>query len=263
MTDRHLDLRAADIGALNPPSTRRMIDFHDKREAGLVLRAVSKAKGDARRAWTWRYRDGAGKQRRMVFGHWPKMTYEAAVKSLREARRTRSAGADPIDARSAAARALSGRMTVSDLIDRYVVMRAPSLKSGDEVVRLLKKHIAPAIGALAVADVTSDRIKRLLGLERERMARDDIGLRKAGLKPRTFALLARIHASCGSVFTFAVDQSIIATSPTPKLKRGGGLLPNENPKGARSPTRRSSRSGTASTARAWTNEPAMRFDSSC
>ena len=89
MTDRHLGLRSSDIGELNPPSTRRMLDVRDKRERGLVLRLTSKSKGGAMRSWTWRYRDGAGKQRRIVLGRWPAMTYEAAVKSLKEARRPR------------------------------------------------------------------------------------------------------------------------------------------------------------------------------
>jgi integrase len=231
MTDRHLDLRSADIGGLNPPSTRRMLDVRDKREPGLVLRLTSKSKGGAMRSWTWRYRDAEGRQRRLVFGRWPRMTYDEAVKSLREARQTRAAGEDPIEAKRSAARALSGRLTVSDLVERYAMVRAPSLKAGDEVVRLLRKHVAPAIGALAVAGVTGDHIKRLLTAERERLARDDANLRKKSLKPRTFTLLNRIHAACGSLFTFAVDESVITDSPMPKLKKGGGLLPNENPKG--------------------------------
>jgi hypothetical protein len=36
-TDRHRDLRSADIKALNPPSSRRMLDISDKREPGLTL----------------------------------------------------------------------------------------------------------------------------------------------------------------------------------------------------------------------------------
>ena len=80
--------------------------------------------------------------------------------------------------------------------------------------------------------MTGDHIRRLLTAERERMARDDADLRKNGsCKPRTFTLLNRIYAACGSLFTFAVDESIITDSPVPKLKKGGGLLPNENPKG--------------------------------
>jgi integrase len=232
MTDRHLDLRSVDIASLNPPSSRRMLDIRDKREPGLVLRLTSKSKGGGtKRSWTWRYRNSSGKQPRIVFGHWPQMTYNEAVKSLTEARRTQAAGEDPIEATRSAARALSGRLTVSNLVERYATVRAPSLKAGDEVVRLLRKHITPALGALAVAGVTGDHIRRLLAAERERLARDDADLRKNGLKPRTFILINRIHSACGSLFTFAVDESVITDSPMPKLKKGGGLLPNENPKG--------------------------------
>ena len=229
MADRHIDLSAVDIGALQPPSSRRMIDLRDKRERGLALRFASKRQG-ATRSWCWRYRDAGGRQRRIVLGHWPLVGYEEAVRRFREARRALSAGEDPIEARSAAQRALDGRMSVSDLIERYEAVRSPALKSGGETMRLLRKHIAPAIGAIAVADVTGDHIRRLLAAERERLARDDAGLRKKGLKPRTFTLLSRIYAACGSLFSFAVAEEAIPTTPLPRLKKGGSILPAENAK---------------------------------
>ena len=229
MADRHIDLSAVDIGVLQPPSSRRMIDLRDKRERGLALRLASKREG-ATRSWCWRYRDAGGRQRRIVLGHWPLVGYEEAVRRLREARRALSAGEDPIEARSAAQRALDGRMSVSDLVDRYEAVRSPALKSGGETMRLLRKHVAPAIGAIAVADVTGDQIRRLLTAERERLARDDAGLRKKGLKPRTFTLLSRIYAACGSLFSFAVAEEAIATTPLPRLKKGGSILPAENAK---------------------------------
>jgi integrase len=229
LADRHIDLSAADIGTLQPPSSRRMLDLRDKRERGLTLRLASKRQG-AIRSWCWRYRDPEGRQRRIVLGHWPLIGYEEAVRRFREARRARSAGQDPIEVRSVAQRALDGRMSVSGLIDRYEAVRSPALKSGIETVRLLRKHVAPPIGAIAVADVTGDHIRRLLTAERERMARDDATLRKRGLKPRTFTLLSRIYAACGSLFSFAVAEEAIAATPLPKLRRGGSLLPAENAK---------------------------------
>ena len=45
MADRHIDLSAVDIGVLQPPSSRRMIDLRDKRERGLALRLASKRQG--------------------------------------------------------------------------------------------------------------------------------------------------------------------------------------------------------------------------
>jgi integrase len=229
MADRHIDLSAADIGTLQPPSSRRMIDLRDKRERGLALRLASKRQG-ATRSWCWRYRDARGRQRRIVLGHWPSIDYGEAVRRLREARLKLSGGEDPIEARSAAQRAMDGRMSVSDLIERYEAVQAPALKSGGETMRLLRKHVAPAIGAIAVADVAGDQIRRLLAAERERLARDDAALRKKGLKPRTFTLLSRIHAACGSLFSFAVAEEAIAATPLPRLKKGGGILPAENAK---------------------------------
>jgi hypothetical protein len=229
MADRHTDLSAADIGALQPASSRRMIDLRDKRERGLALRLALKGQG-ATRSWCWRYRDATGRQRRIVLGHWPLVGYEEAVRRLREARRTLSVGEDPLEARSASQRALDGRMSVSDLIERYEAVRSPALKSGGETMRLLRKHVGPAIGAIAAADVTGDHIRRLLAAERERLARDDAGLRKKGLKPRTFTLLSRIYAACGSLFSFAVAEEAIPATPLPRLKKGGSILPAENAK---------------------------------
>ena len=122
-------------------------------------------------------------------------------------------------------------MRVSDLIDRYGAVRSPALKSGGETMRLLRKHVAPAIGGTAVTDVTGDQIRRILTTERERLARDDAALRKKGLKPRTFTLLSRIYAACGSLFSFAVAEEAIPATPLPRLKKGGSILPAENAKG--------------------------------
>ena len=75
MTDRHLDLLNADIGALQPPSARRMLDIRDKREAGLTLRVVSKTKGrDAKRAWCWRYLDARASTADSYSGIGPRWT---------------------------------------------------------------------------------------------------------------------------------------------------------------------------------------------
>jgi integrase len=231
MTDRHADLLNADIAALQPPSARRMLDIRDKREAGLTLRVVSKTKGrDAKRAWCWRYLDAAGKHRRLVFGHWPAMDYRQAVEAFRKAKEARSKGEDPVEVKDASRRALAGRMSVSDLIRRYETLKAPALKSGSETLRLLRRHVEPAIGKVAVADVTGDHIRRLIAAERERLARDDKVLRETGRKPRTFVLVNRIFAACGSIFTFALDENLIPLSPMPRMRRGSGMLPAENAK---------------------------------
>jgi hypothetical protein len=91
----------------------------------------------------------------------------------------RAEGKDPIEARDAAARAIAGRMTVAELIAQYESIRAPSLKSGGETIRLLKKHVEPVMGALAVADVGEDQVHAVLTKERARLAADDANIQKA------------------------------------------------------------------------------------
>jgi integrase len=231
MTDRHVDLLNADIAALQPPSARRMLDIRDKREAGLTLRVVSKTRGrETKRAWCWRYLDAEGMQRRLVFGHWPVMDYREAVEAFRRAKEARARGEDPIEAREASRRTLAGRMTFSGLVEKYEAIKAPNLKTGRETMRLLRRHVEPAIGTLAVADITGDHIRSLIYAERERLARDDKTLREAGRKPRTFVLVNRIFAACGSIFTFALDENLITSTPMPRMKRGSALLPVENAK---------------------------------
>ena len=42
--------------------------------------------------------------------------------------------------------------------------------------------------------------------------------------------LSRIYAACGSLFSFAVAEEAIATTPLPRLSKGGSILPAENAK---------------------------------
>src|SRR6516164_6739222 len=112
--------------------------------------------------------------------HWPAMDYRQAVEAFRKAKEARAKGEDPVEAKDASRRALAGRMTVSGLVERYEAVRAPDLKTGRETMRLLRRHVEPAIGKLAIADVTGDHIRSLIYAERKRLARDDKALREAG-----------------------------------------------------------------------------------
>jgi hypothetical protein len=72
-----------------------------------------------------------------------------------------------------AKRALDGRLTISTLIDLYAAGPALALKSDPETVRLLRKHVAPAFGAMAVIDVTGGDVERLLTDEKTHIANAD------------------------------------------------------------------------------------------
>jgi integrase len=249
MTDRRIDFAKVDIASIQPLQGRRLRDVRAKHAPGLILRVTSKQKGGAiKRTWCARYVDGNDHDRRMTLGFWPAMSYQDAVKALNEARKIRAGGKDPIEARDAAARAIAGRMTVAELVAQFEAIRAPALKSGGETVRLLRKHVEPVLGTLAVADVGEDQIHAVLTKERARLAADDAGIakmdaarrkeaQKAGtaapraLKRRTFTLVNRIASALGSLFTFAVDQKVIKATPMPKMTKGKGPFPSENEKG--------------------------------
>jgi hypothetical protein len=93
--------------------------------------------------------------------------------ALREARTGRNAGVEPMAAKDEAKRALDGRLTISALIDLYAAGPALALKNGAETLRLLSKHVAPALGAMAVTDVTGGDVERLLIDEKTHIANAD------------------------------------------------------------------------------------------
>ena len=188
------------IAALRPKSAR-----YEKKEpgrSGLGIRVGPK--GD--KSWTFVYRFDE-KQRRMVFGHYPRMGVAKAHLALAKAREALRLGTDP------GATLAEDRLTernaerVADLSAEYLerharkVMRPSSAKEDE---RLLNREILPYWENRRAKDITRRDCIKLLDIIEDRGA--------PVLRNRTAGLLSR-------VFRFAMDRGIIDASPATGIRR--------------------------------------------
>lgn len=205
-------LTPADIGA-------RLSDEH-------ALYGVVKAKGDGVCVmFRWRYRFG-GKLRDYTCGTWPSKSLKEIRDAQESARQLVALGKDPNEdkrivrldgkasqaealaqakARIEQAEALSARITVADLFERWATVELIRRKDGGkEIRRMFAKDVLPIIGDLAVEDI-----------------------RKGHVTAVTDALLARgvtrmakmIFSLVRQMFRFAVDRDIIEADPTAAIRK--------------------------------------------
>lgn len=252
MAKRAIDFSETDIGSLRPPKGRRMVDFKDKRQPALALRVIEGLKGQVSATWNWRYVGADKKTHRINYGRWPSMTYEAAVIAHQEARRRRGAGTDPIGTKEDTGRDLEGRMTVAAMVDAYALSGALKLKDPTETLRLMRKHIVPALGDKAAEAVTSKDIKRVLYAERDRIAaeNEERAKRNPEAQQRSGIVVTRLLSAFGSLFTWAVSRDLVDVSPVPKAK----TLDLAKERGKRRPL------SVDELGRFWAWLPAARFD---
>ena len=218
-------LKDAQIQALRPDGFNRMVEFSDSTHAGLKLR-VTASRGDFLRAWTWRFLDKkSGKEKRIIYGTWPTLSYDEAVKLHLEARETHRSGADPIQSQVQAVAQSAGRMTVSQLVAAYEKTEVPHKKSGREILRIINKHIVPHIGELAVADVTEDMAFELINRERARIAEviAAYAAKNPDASPRSGIAVTRFYKALRALFKHGLKLRVIKTSPVPILKAGDDL----------------------------------------
>lgn len=120
-----------------------------------------------RRAWTYRYKDAAGRMKQVKLGHWPDMPAAGAAAAWLELREVRSTGGDPQAhqrAKVRPARALAGLdaavpYSVADLVADYVAgplaqgyKEAGRRAAESALARLLDEH--PAWAAMPAEAVT-------------------------------------------------------------------------------------------------------------
>lgn len=205
-------LTSADIGG-------RLPDEHS-------LYGVVKAKGNGVCImFRWRYRFD-GKLRDYTCGTWPTKSLKVIRDAHEAARQLLAQGKDPneqkrisrLDEKAAQAEALakakvriedaeamSARITVTDLFERWTTVELVRRKDqGKEIRRIFEKDVLPLIGSLAVEDV-----------------------RKGHVTAVTDALLARgvtrmakmIFSLIRQMFRFAVDRDIIEADPTAAIRK--------------------------------------------
>ena len=146
----------------------RQIDVPDSKVAGLALR-VTPAGG---KSWTFRYRNGEGKQRRLSLGKFPAVTLSQARTAAHDTPSKIAAGTDPAGLRQASrAAGKAGRLaTVGDMIEAYLSdaekgrhrpngrPKRPGTMALDRYY--FERHIKPKFGNTAIAELTRSQVQR-------------------------------------------------------------------------------------------------------
>ncbi len=205
-------LSPADIGA-------RLPDEHS-------LYGLVKAKGDGVCVmFRWRYRFG-GKLRDYTCGTWPTKSLKEIREAREVARQLLAEGKDPnedkhlnrLGMKAAQAEALaqarvrieqaeaqSGRITVTDLFERWATVELIRRKdNGKEIRRMFVKDVLPLIGALAVEDVRKGHVTAVTDV----------------LLARGVTRMAKmIFSLIRQMFRFGVDRDIIDADPTAAIRK--------------------------------------------
>lgn len=98
---------------------------------------------ESRRTWTYRYKDAAGGMRQVRLGHWPAMSWSAAVGAWEAARALRAAGQDPRQPRRS--RPAPAALTVAALCQSWLDEHEATVtaRAARESRRILERDTAP------------------------------------------------------------------------------------------------------------------------
>jgi integrase len=188
-------LTARGIDALRPRDTGPYEVF-DGEVPGLALRV-----GARRKSWMLFYRH-AGRLRRILLGHYPKLKL-AEVRKKATAQRARVFNAhDPAEAR-AKARA-EAESTVAKLIETYA--KEPSVtakRSWNEEWRVLDTDVLPVWGDRHLTSLSRADVRELVN-------------RKAQTAP---VMANRLLAHVSHLFNYALDLDLIDANPAARLKK--------------------------------------------
>lgn len=182
-------LTDATIAAVTTPSVIR-----DTVVRGLQLRV----RNADQKSWSMVYRI-RGQQKRITFGPYPEIKLADARKRAREARDDVRNGIDP----QAAKRVRREADTFGDLARTYVEQHASKKRSGKEDDRMLRADVLPAWKDRLVQDITRRDARELV---------NEIAERAPVYANRVVSLLSKI-------FTFAIDNDIVQSSPMVRFKK--------------------------------------------
>lgn len=129
---------------------------------GLHIRVQATPGGAPSRVWVLRYRNAAGRQRRLRLGAWPGLSADKARTLARRAVGAIAEGGDPAGDRTATRQA----GTIADLADRFLeehVATRCKPSTAAEYRRLIARRIKPALGPLLVAGLTRTDLARFHG----------------------------------------------------------------------------------------------------
>lgn len=159
-----------------PGLTKRSVDAAEKREDRYILWDTD-LKGfgvlvlpSGVKSFLVKYRNAAGRQRRLTIGRYGAFTVDQARAEARAALVLAAKGSDPLDDRQRVREAPD----VASLLDRYVTEHveqhnAPSTQ--DDVKRIVEGHLKPRLGHLQVQAVTTRDLAALHHAMRDRPRR--------------------------------------------------------------------------------------------
>ena len=167
-------------------------DFTDPKTPGLILRVTP----NGAKSWAFLYRRQSDQRRRRVtLGKFPVMGLKEARVAVAGYLKGIAAGADP----AGETQALKKIETVDQLLDRFLSDYAPAgSRWTEEMRRILKKDVRPAIGSFKINKVTKSDILAILNAVRDR---------GAGVAAN------RTLATVRKAFNWGVGEGYLSTSP--------------------------------------------------
>lgn len=191
------------LSKLNHPKRGR-IDYFDKQQSGLVLRAGVKTK-----TWMCLYRvDGSRKLRRIKLGRYPSLKLAEARKRAKEIIVQAEKGQDPGTEKLKKRNADLSAPTFQTLADIYLTRYAEkhkSPKSVSEDKRILKKDLLPAWGGIKAKNIKRRHIIDLI---------DQVADRGPVIANRTLALASKI-------FNVAFERELVDINPCYRIQKPG------------------------------------------
>lgn len=209
------------VGAKRGVSTRVATlpdgTYTDPGQTGLQLRVRSKLEGKPTRAWLLRFKF-KGEETRIVLGHFPESSLDAARGLARTAREQASQGIDPRRARSRrkamrsplplTAAPVGGKHTVEFLAHEFMERHVkPTLKQPDYVGRILNKDVLTEWKGRDARTIKPREVIELLD----------------GIVARGSPVMANHTGDIiKQMFLYGVHRAIVDSSPVQLLYRPGG-----------------------------------------
>lgn len=190
------------LKAVEPPAEGRL-ELTDLRCAGLAFRITA----NGTRSWAFRFRDPkTGRSTRSTIGNYPDVGLGDARGRADDLRKTVAAGKNPVEDKRVK-RAAAAERSFAAVAERFMVEHSRRHKrSSDGDDRNLNLHVLPKWKNRQIEDIRrADVIALVEGLVQ-------------GGKP---VLANRVQSLISTIFSFAVDNELVAANPCSRLKKRG------------------------------------------
>ena len=224
-----LSSRLTDRSVLQAPHKADRYDLSDA-GSGVILRI--EASPSRTKSWQTRYRNAAGRQKRMTIGTYPDVSLADARAKAAQIRALAKQGRDPATAEAEAKAAAGGELTVGQLIDLFEERHLPQLSesTASDYRRYLERDVRPAWGNRKLGSITRADVAALI----EQIAQRS---RKARGKGVAGNMIRRILSSMfnrGVSWGYLDQNPVAGTKPPVKERKRETRLAVEDHDGGRS-----------------------------